>query len=184
MINYTLHIYENSCNMDEFVNSCINIDKFLKICNKCNINFGKNWMCPPFNFDPIDIWQNYKNIKLTAWQLIFDKSSIISKGTDPLLPAVVEFKKEKARLQKILLAEEKQQPGSLSLMAGSCELCKTCARISNVPCRHPDMARHSLESLGADVFKAVHKFLDIDIILSEHGILPDYLMLVGALLIK
>ena len=184
MIEYSLKTCENICSVEDFTASCVDVAKFLDCCRKCSFNYEKNWMCPPFDFDPMSVWRSYRSVRLTGWQLAFDKTAPLPADADPLALAVKELKKEKARMLQALLAEEQRTPGSLCLLAGSCELCPTCARIENKPCRHPEAARHSLEALGADVSKAAKQFLGIEIKWAEKGVLPDYLTLVGALLLK
>ena len=82
-------------------------------------------------------------------------------------------------------ALEKEYPGSISLSAGSCSLCKDgCTRAVREPCRYPEMMRYSIESLGGDVGRTVSKLMGYELEWIEEGKLPSYFVLVGGLLKK
>lgn len=53
-------------------------------------------------------------------------------------------------LTEELFIRELELPGSQSLSAGSCRICRInhCARKNGEPCRFPDKLRYSIESLG------------------------------------
>ena len=54
---------------------------------------------------------------------------------------------------------------SAGFIAGSCRLCARCVTVdSDEPCRHPFMARPSMEAMGIDVFQtAMNAGLPFDI---------------------
>ena len=63
LMNYSVIAYSTICDVEDFVASCVDVPKFLGFCCECH-NYGNNWMCPPFDFDPLDIWRSYEKIKL------------------------------------------------------------------------------------------------------------------------
>ena len=40
-------------------------------------------------------------------------------------------------------------------LASGCRLCETCAKVDNLPCRHPDLALLAMEGCGVDVYQTV-----------------------------
>ena len=94
-----------------------------------------------------------------------------------------EVKKDMSRE---LYEMEKEYPGSISLSAGSCDLCKEegCSRVKGEPCRYPDQMRYSIESIGGNVGKTVSKLMGYELEWVEEGKVPSYFVLVGGLLKK
>lgn len=177
MLKYTTKRFEAECGLDGFVAACVDVPKFQKFCRECP-SYGKSWMCPPFSFDPMDIWRGYERIKLIGVQISIDYPS-----EDIANEAVGEvLKAEKTKLMNELWAAEREVPGSLGLFAGSCSLCKPCAREAGEPCRIPERARHSIESIGADVSIAVKNYLGIEIKWAANGRQPEYYTLVAAIM--
>ena len=89
-------------------------------------------------------------------------------------------------MSRELMEREKEFPESVSLSAGSCDLCKEegCTRKDGKPCRYPDKLRYSIESLGGDVGRTVSKLMGYELEWVEEGKVPSYYVLVGGLLIK
>ena len=161
--------------LEELLAQWVDVGKFLPYCQACP-NYGKRWSCPPFQFDPMDLWRGYKALVLVALVLI------PAAGTDP---AVFQesVRLEKNKLLEDLLALEETFPGSLALAAGSCDLCRFCARETGQPCRRPNQLRCSMEALGGDVAGIAEEYLGRALQWSRAGDLPDALTLVGGLLI-
>ena len=183
MLEYTLKRYEAECGVEDFVSSCVDVPKFVEFCKKCP-RYERNWMCPPFDFDPMDVWKNYKRVKLAGVRLDFlpRESSLSSDDVASQACSAIEF--EKGRLLEQQWEEERNAKGSVALSAGTCRLCGTCAKITGEPCRKPELARHSIESMGGDVGFAAKKYLGLDLLWIKDGVVPEYLSLVGALLTK
>ncbi|MDO4987415.1 MAG: DUF2284 domain-containing protein [Synergistes sp.] len=181
MSNYSLKRYSAVCSCDDFVKSCVNVEKFLKLCKECR-NYGNNWMCPPFDFDPMDVWKRYDTVRLEAVQIVPAQTTkrLCCDVTVYAYDILTEVKK---KLRAELLEEEKKIKGSMSFYAGSCDVCAECARIRGEKCRFPETARHSIESIGADVSIAVKKYLGLDILWIKDCKLPEYLTLAAALLV-
>ena len=83
-----------------------------------------------------------------------------------------------------MLALEATWPGSMSLAAQECNLCKKCARLVGKPCVHPDSMRYALESLGMLAVKMVPDCFGFDILWSDGKSIPQYYLLVGGLLTR
>ena len=79
---------------------------------------------------------------------------------------------------------EERYPGSVSLSAGCCSLCRPegCGRASGLACRYPQKMRYSIESLGGNVGLTVSKLMGIELEWVTEGRLPSYFVLVGGLL--
>lgn len=91
---------------------------------------------------------------------------------------------EKLRLLEDLLAFERETPGAVALPVGGCSLCERCTRQDGRPCRYPDKMRHSLDALGGDISKTMEMYFDKPILWIKDGKTPEYLTLVGGLLIR
>ena len=46
----------------------IDIPKFGAMCAQCP-NYGKIWTCPPYDFDPMEIWDRCEEAQLVALQI-------------------------------------------------------------------------------------------------------------------
>ena len=92
----------------------------------------------------------------------------------------------KEDMSRELYEMEKQHPGSVSLSAGSCSMCREegCTRSKGEPCRHPNLMRYSIESVGGNVGLTVSKLMGYELEWVEEGKVPSYFVLVGGLLKK
>ena len=182
MLKYTVKKFETSCSVDKFIDSCVNISQSREYCHTCR-NFGNNWMCPPFvDFNVENIWKHVKKLKLYAWQLYFTQPAITPNEINVSTYAMDVFRFEEDKFLKQLLIYEKQTRGSICFSTGSCSLCKECARTKKKPCIHPDIARHSIESIGADARLAAKQLLNLELLWVENNRLPEYLTIIGMLL--
>lgn len=172
---YTVQSLEASVSTAEYLDTCVDVEKFLGFCRECP-SYNSSWSCPTFDFDPVSIWTRYDTLYLYARVLIPEQGTELS----ALLEAMGE---EKAALLDQLLALEQAAPGSMVLSAGSCKLCaEGCTRPVGAPCRKPEKMRHSIESLGGDVGKTAERYLQKPLCWIRDGQVPDYLFLVGGLL--
>ncbi len=170
----------------DFMQECVDFPRFDLCCKACP-NYSRNWSCPPLPIAPMDLWASYDRILLQCRCVDVPKNlreqtfslQEIGEVTMQLL------RDEKRAMLLELLELETQFPGSMALAAGSCDLCPegSCTRIQNLPCRHPDRMRYSLETLGGDMSKALSLYFDRKLLWAENGKLPEYYVLLGALLI-
>lgn len=181
---YTTKRYEATIPVSDYLEGYVDVDTFLECCRACP-NYDGKWSCPSYDFDVIEYWKKYQTLDLTAVKIIFDEEYAgkefpeeeIQRITDV---SVMEMKRE---LSKELLLREEEVPGSVSLSAGSCILCKDgCSRKEGKPCRFPDKMRYSIESLGGNVGLTISKLMGIELEWIEAGKLPHHFVLVCGLL--
>ena len=173
---YTLETMTASVPLKEYVDTCVDVNKFLELCKLCP-NYGKIWACPPLSLDPMEIWKSYDVLELHA--------RILTPGEDMTQDQLMDaFLQEKILLSKAVLDLEAQTPGSLSMAASTCVMCRPCLREKGKPCCHPEQLRYSIEALGGDVGLTMEKYLDHPIQWIRDGKLPEYLTLVAGLLRK
>lgn len=174
--SYSVEAAETVADLKDYLCQYVDPAKFLACCEACP-NYNQVWSCPPYDFSPLSVWQNYDEIRLMARFLIPGEN----RDGQALVRALHQ---EKQRFHQELLALEAQYPGSLALSCGSCDACPVCSRKEGLPCRHPEQMRCSIESLGGDVGKTAQDYFHKPILWMEGNIAPDYLMLVGGLLLK
>ncbi len=167
------------------IRSSIDIPKFLDCCKLCP-NYGKVWSCPPYSFDPMKIWLAYESMTLCCRKVVFDeeaRSVAYPQEELGLITKQLLQKEQDALLQEFLKLEQLNR-GSMALAAGSCAACAplACSRLEGKPCRQPGKIRYSLESLGADVVTLVQEQFGLPMLWAADGHLPEYFLLVSALL--
>ena len=74
-------------------------------------------------------------------------------------------------------------PAAGAFFAGTCLLCppEHCTRRKNLPCRHPESIRPSLEALGLDIARTTSGLFGIDLQWGRPDAPPAYLTLISAL---
>ena len=168
---------EAMVSVEEYVKTCVDVPKFLSYCKECP-SYGNRWSCPPFEKDPVTIWEQYETVRLYGY--------VLPNGSGQSVAGALEnMEQAKDQLLKELLELEQAIPGSFVLSCGTCRLCRdNCTRPAGKPCRMPEKMRHSVESLGGDVSKTAELYLKKPMLWIKDSVLPDYLMLVGGLLLK
>lgn len=182
-------IVEYSANIDvkSYLNYYVDIPTFLACCKQCS-NYNQIWSCPPYEFDVESYWKNYDQLHLYGRQIIFDEDTRFRTYTEDEMNQLLEavLSKEKQILTEQLYSLENANPGSISLSAGSCQLCgkNNCSKKQNKPCLFPDKMRYSIESLGGNVGKTISDLFHIELEWMEEGKLPRHFVLVSGLLTK
>ena len=170
----------------DFLRECVDLPRFDKCCKACP-NYSKNWSCPPLPIPPMALWAQYETILLQYRRVDVPQDLRKKTFTQQELGevALMLLREEKRAMLLELLDLEKETSGSMALAAGSCDFCPngTCMRLQDLPCRHPDKMRYSLETLGGDMSKALSLYFDRKILWANNGHLPEYYVLLGALLI-
>ena len=176
---FQYHISEMSAETTaaEFVERFVHIERFLPACQQCH-NYNTRWTCPPFGFDPMTIWSAYTGLRLYARILHADAPG------QPLDDALDVLKHEKRLYREKLAQWESSVPGSQMLLAGTCDQCKVCEKSQGRPCRHPERLRYSIEALGGDVEGCLQHYFHVPVLWGRDGLAPEYLVLVGGLLIR
>ena len=170
--------FEARLGIDEYIEKYVDVPKFLKACQACPY-YGVTWACPPFDFDPIEFLKQYKTVMIYCRKYIFEEEE----GDYDDLDFQVFFYKCRAELAQELYVKEKEQPGSVGLLGGACDICGlgNCARQQGKPCRFPQYMRHNLESLGGDVMKLSKDLFDIEPVWPEDGKMPFMVFVTGLL---
>lgn len=130
----------------------IELDRvFRDICasNSCG-RYGKCYMCPP---DVGDIDTLMAEVRKYSHALVYQTVSSLEDSFD--FEGMVEAKRNfypiSQRLRAVFLNMRIEK--TLHLGVGGCGVCKSCAKMTDEPCRHPELAMPSLEAYGFNVSK-------------------------------
>lgn len=174
MTGYSVERRETVADLGEFIAECIDIPKFLACCQQCE-RYNNRWSCPPFDFDPMEIWRKYRGLRLYA--LILRPEGIDGRAL------IAALHGEKPGFDRWLAEMEQAEPGSFYLSGGTCYLCQDCQRETGRPCLYPEKLRYSIEALGGDVGMVSERYFGMPMQWVADGRAPEYLMLVGGLLL-
>ena len=166
--------------MREMLETYIDIEKFLGCCAACP-RYGQTWSCPPYDFDPADIWHRYTYVQLYAVQIFPESDDAKAAALRDAEAFLYPYRK---LLDALLEEKERETPGSLRLDAGRCRVCETCARREDKPCRFPEKLRYSVESLGGNVAALAADKLHAPLLWGSREAPPEYFLLAGAVLTK
>lgn len=173
--SYTVQRAQAVTAVRPYLEKYVDVPTFLSFCQVCP-SYDSRWSCPSFDFDPMALWQEYRTLHLFA--------RFLTPGNRDGEALIAALKVEKEHFLTDLLAMEQSHPGSLALSCGSCECCTVCTRVSGKPCIKPERLRYSIEALGGDVGKTALDFFGKPLLWVKDGVAPDYLMLVGGLLLR
>lgn len=115
--------------------------------NACG-NYGKCWMCPP---DAGDIDALMNEAKSYQKALVYQTVGTLEDSYD--FEGMMEAARLHNELSRALTKWFATLPFTkkLHLGAGGCHMCEVCAKRTNEPCRHPELAMPSLETYGINV---------------------------------
>lgn len=115
--------------------------------NACGM-YGKCWMCPPA-VGPID--EMMAEIRAYRHVLVYQTVGELEDSYDfeGMQEAGKRHNLLAQKLRKLFADRDAASP--LHLGAGGCRICPTCAKRTDEPCRHPDLAMSSLEAYGINV---------------------------------
>ena len=145
-------------------------------CQACS-NYGKQWGCPPFDFDIVERLSQYDKVLLIATKITPTATGLPHQESEQLI------RTERIRLEKQLLDLERQYNGLASTYIGRCLHCPggNCTRSLGKACRHPECVRPSLEAYGFDITKTLSELFGIELKWSANGSSPEYIVLVCGL---
>ncbi|WP_303247204.1 DUF2284 domain-containing protein [uncultured Methanobrevibacter sp.] len=168
--------------MDEFYEKYVDIERFSKLCEDCE-EYGKNWSCPPFDFDPDEIWKSFNKIKIIAFKFNFNEEVLNQEFSEEEMEMFFKrLERTKLKLMRVIYGLEAENPGSLGLYLGTCNLCMSCTRMFGMRCKMPFKMRYSIESLGGNVDDMIKDVFGSEVLYAKDGKLPDYIFYVGGLL--
>jgi len=121
---------------------------FRDICrgNACG-SYGRNWTCPP---DIGDIDELIEKVRKYPFGLLYQTITEIEDSLD--LEGMAEAGLNHVKASQKIEAALKSILGDHFHLSCPCRLCEVCAKRTDEPCRHPDLAMPSLESCGIDVY--------------------------------
>ena len=127
--------------------------EFRDICasNQCG-NYGRCWMCPP-EIGPID--ELMAELQKYSRGLLYQTIAPLEDSYD--IEGMFAAGNEHAWVSQAVgkNAAPLLHGPTLHLSCGGCHLCKVCAKKTQEPCRHPDLALSSLEGYGINVYETV-----------------------------
>lgn len=184
-MEYTVETLEAELGIEEFIAGFVDVDRFRECCEACR-GYGKTWACPPYDFEPMEIWRGYSSILLYAKKVLLPESeTAVVREPHELAACYIELLKPvKQAMLNELFEMEKAAPGSMALSAGGCDLCGECTRGGGLPCRFPERLRYSVESIGGNVLKCITDVLGETVLWAGNGRLPEHFILLGGLLKK
>jgi predicted metal-binding protein len=115
--------------------------------------YNQNLLCPPNLPSVAELRESLKRYSKALFvQLAWERKAKIFK---------TEARRHALRLHKIIHQLERKAlflgyPLAAGLIGGSCKLCRKCVGPA-APCRHPLMARPSIEGMGIDVIQTAKK---------------------------
>lgn len=180
-MEYDKHTVSAEISTDEYIRDYINIEEFLGFCRECP-SYGKVWSCPPYDFDPMEIWRSYDTLHIEGVVIELPEEETCIERTPEEIRIIEQ---NILGIEKSLLSDKlysMEDGNSLSLSAGCCTICTGCTRPSGKECRHADRMRYSLESLGANVGLTCSKLLGINLEWVTENHLPHRICLISGLL--
>ena len=60
-MQHTVTQFEAEIGTAEYLKDYVDVDYFLSCCKVCQ-NYGHVWACPPYDFDPRDLWRTYDRL--------------------------------------------------------------------------------------------------------------------------
>ena len=166
--------------VEEFIENYVDIERFMGLCEECE-NYGKNWNCPPFDFDVMEVWNSFNKLKIIAFKLDFSDEELNMEYSDKELEFILKrLERMKVKLMNEIYALENEN--SYGLFLGNCNLCMKCTREFGMPCKMPFKMRYSIESLGGNVDQLIEDIFGFKILYAKDNRLPEYLIFVGGVL--
>lgn len=182
---FTLEHVVTEIAVEEYAEGYREIDRFLSLCKQCP-RFGKQWTCPPCEFDVKAYVGQFKYAHILGSKMTFTADTLRTTTTQEGVKQVCDdaMKYALTKASAYLREYERLSPGSLCFLGSRCLLCgsQPCARQDAKPCRHPHDVRVSLEAVGFNLGKTTSQLLGIDLKWGGKDRLPEYITLVTALL--
>lgn len=171
-LKYTIEKFEHKILLEEYISNYHHPEEVWGNCRACD-NYGKQWSCPPFDFNVVERLSRYNSVLLMVVKITLHDRDLTQCEIDAI------FQHERIQFEYQLLELERTYHGLASTLVGQCVHCgqECCSRLIGRPCRHPDLVRPSLEAYGFDVSKTLSDFFNIELQWNSNGHLPEYLIL-------
>lgn len=172
-LTFTVERYVAEVDARTYIKEFCKADYFIEFCRECK-NYGHRYGCPPFDFQPLSVIEQFKRVRIIGAKIIPHDLSLPLEAANDLMKPVID------PLNEELLETERALDGMAFGFVGTCPYCggEPCARIEGKPCRHPEKVRPSLEAFGFDIGKTANDLLGIEMKWSKKGLIPEYLTLV------
>lgn len=173
-IEYEVKRFKNTLTTRKFYDNFFNFEYVQNFCKECP-RYNTNYSCSPVEFNIEKFILEYDYVDIHVTQLFFNPEDYEKDySSDELKDFLYDtFFKEKQKVSKEIFDSEKDYSKAQSL-TGPCNHCaENCKEIYS-SCKHPEIRRFSLASLGMDSKKILKDLFNIDLLLIN-GVLPKYL---------
>lgn len=182
-IEYEIKRFKKTLSTNEFYEQFFNFDYVQNFCKQCP-RYDTNYSCSPVDIDIKEFVLSYDYIDIHVTQLLFNPEDYEKDYTEDELKKFLAdtFFKEKNKVAKRIFESEKEYSSAQSL-TGPCNHCAENCKELYSSCKHPEIRRYSLASIGMDSKKILKDLFDIDLLLIN-GVLPKYLNNISSILYK
>ena len=145
---YQVEVQVQTLRVPDWISRYCQPERFVPLCSACP-QYGKNWACPPGMPQVERIAGAYSFVQVIGLKVLYDEAVRVAALTSPERTEEMRRKTygaAKKQMLHALLALEAEFPGSMTIMAGGCELCPQCARAEGKLCRHPKEMRFSYKA--------------------------------------
>ncbi|MDO5851724.1 MAG: DUF2284 domain-containing protein [Methanobacteriaceae archaeon] len=180
---YTIETYTKTIPLTEYISKYVNSEKVGGYCKKCP-NYGRNFACPPHNFELDNFFKKYDTIDLTLKKIIpsdelknkeYTKQKEIEEAVKKTLGV------EENIFRNELLKKEKLYRVS-KVLAPPCNICGSFCMDKYDECQHPELMRYSIDSTCGDTGKILKELFDYGIKFIVNNEMPEYLTLLAGLM--
>lgn len=180
-IKYNVERFYKTLTTDEFYERFSNFEVVQGYCKECP-RYDTNYSCSPLDIDIKEFITSYDYIDIIVTQVQYDEIVYNADYSKDELNDVINktFFKERKKVVDKLLDSEKKYTKAESL-TGPCNHCTPKCKEVYSECKHPEIRRYSLASLGIDSKKILKDLFDIDLILIN-GKLPKYMNNISSIL--
>lgn len=181
-MEYSVKVFVKQVPKEELFDRYVKADVFAEACKQCPF-YGTMWSCPP-GVPSVEEYMKEQNTAFLVGVKVSYSDALRSQGTTPEKVQEIRdhsYEKIKRNLLLTLLELEKVLPEGKCIGAGRCGLCKECTRSECKGCRYPEMRRYSIAAFGFDCGAMMKEQLDMELIWSKDGGLPEYDVAVAAM---
>lgn len=141
-----------------YISGYLSAEQTLEACRSCPA-YGTLWSCPPLAAGYPEFLNRFSVVTLIGMTVKGeDSDGSISYGDLDLISLP-----KRLEMADRLLRWEKEYGGRSFSTIGKCVFCgnEPCSRLAQLPCRHPERVRPSLEAVGFDLVRSADEILGI-----------------------